>query len=198
MLTKSPRPGYLPLEFRDKVFNCCRCHEKQWVELWDKRLKSRFALTPDGLWFLHPRITSGYLGKEKRRATRLKSEEEKAEPVANRALGPLAALWNEVCVKLPRVMASTSDRLARERVRLKERSLDEWRKVFVAVNASPFLCGETSSWRASFDWIVSNPRNASKVLEGNYEKGGGPKSPGSKSEAITENIENWIHGRTQP
>src|SRR5262245_59597554 len=92
MLDQSPLPGHLPLDFRDKVFPMCSCHDKQWAELWEKRLRSRFALTPDGQWFLHPRITSSLLGKEKRKAIRRSVE----RPVT-KILGPLASLWNEVC-----------------------------------------------------------------------------------------------------
>lgn len=80
----------------------------------------------------------------------------------------LASLWNEIVGK-PSVMELSKGRTAKARLRLKERSLDQWREVFEQIKNTPFLCGENDrGWRATFDWIISNDENALKVLEGKY------------------------------
>lgn len=40
---------------------------------------------------------------------------------------------------------------------------------FTKIRGSPFLRGDTSDFRVSFDWII-NPTNLAKVLEGNYDE----------------------------
>jgi len=41
--------------------------------------------------------------------------------------------------------------------------------VFAKIRASPFLRGETTTFRASFNWII-NPTNLVKILEGAYDE----------------------------
>lgn len=40
---------------------------------------------------------------------------------------------------------------------------------FTKIRGSPFLRGDTSDFRVSFDWIIT-PANLAKVLEGNYDE----------------------------
>lgn len=79
-------------------------------------------------------------------------------------------LWNtEAAESLPRCRGLTDKRITHIRRRLSERSVEEWREVIRRINGSPFLLGESSSWRATFDWVIQSPDNALKVLEGKYD-----------------------------
>ena len=82
----------------------------------------------------------------------------------------LVDLWNqETAPPIARCRGLSKGRAAQARQRLSERSLEEWRGVYRAVNQSPFLRGDNDrGWRASFDWILK-PENVLKVLEGKYE-----------------------------
>lgn len=98
-------------------------------------------------------------------------EESVAEPPPGDKSPPpslLKDLWNEV-VKSPAVKEFTKARAAKCRVRLQERSLDEWRVVFQRVKESPFCQGDNDrGWRADFDWITKSQETAARVLEGKY------------------------------
>ncbi len=83
--------------------------------------------------------------------------------------------WNAVCVSLPKVKAMTETRKAHIRKRLAEFGKDVVAQLatvealFETVEASDFLCGRSSSWKANFDWLFGSPNNWVKVMEGNYE-----------------------------
>ena len=95
------------------------------------------------------------------------------------ALSPLAEFWNSACPSLPAVREMSENRRKKEKLRLKERpDLDEWERIFRMIDESSFCRGNgRTGWRATFDWIIDNPDNAIKVLEGKYEnyKNGRPK-----------------------
>lgn len=81
----------------------------------------------------------------------------------------LADLWNQVVVN-PSVKELGKARVAKIRLRLKERSLDAWRGVFERIKASRFCMGENErGWAASFDWIIRSEETAARVLEGKYD-----------------------------
>jgi hypothetical protein len=88
-------------------------------------------------------------------------------------LTDLELLWNSSVDKnksnLPKVIRSSDKRKRDQKVRLKDRSLDEWKKVFDKINTTPFLRGDTGDWKATFDWIMGNENNANKVMEDNYK-----------------------------
>ena len=86
--------------------------------------------------------------------------------------------WNEnVEAGIPKLKSLTKDRLDRLVKRCDEmgkRTLPEAQEHFAELikrmNKSPFCRGEGStSWKASFDWLVRNNYNQLKVLEGNYD-----------------------------
>lgn len=84
----------------------------------------------------------------------------------------LAEAWNEICVPLglARVMEVRGSRREKATRRLREHpALGYWRGVFSAIKSQGFLLGKgKGSWRASFDWLVENDVNATKVIEGRY------------------------------
>ena len=86
--------------------------------------------------------------------------------------------WNEnVESGIPKLKSLTKDRLDRLVKRCDEmgkRTLPDAQEHFAELikrmNKSPFCRGEgSSSWKASFDWLVRNNYNQLKVLEGNYD-----------------------------
>lgn len=94
------------------------------------------------------------------------------EGAAGSPLTPLAALWNQKCPGLPRVLSVTAKWREKERLRLTHRPLEEWGAIFERINASSFCRGESAGdrkWVATYDWIIANNENGEKVLQGKYD-----------------------------
>lgn len=88
----------------------------------------------------------------------------------NNKLSALSSLWNEICKSLPQVRESSKKRHLKESVRITERPIEEWKRVFEKIEASDFCKGTGSTtWRATYDWIINSQDNAIKVLEGKYD-----------------------------
>ncbi|WP_458250532.1 hypothetical protein [Geobacter anodireducens] len=84
----------------------------------------------------------------------------------------LVESWNQAVTgtAIPRVRDITPSRTKKAKVRLRERSLEEWDLVFRKIAESSYCKGGgRDAWVASFDWIISNDGNAAKVLEGLYD-----------------------------
>ena len=87
-------------------------------------------------------------------------------------------LWNYICVSLPRIAKLTEARKQKIRSRLDEFGCqpEEWlttaETLFRRVQASDFLTGRKTDWKASFDWVFDNCKNWVKVTEGNYDNKG--------------------------
>lgn len=85
-------------------------------------------------------------------------------------------LWNEVVkgTSLSPARSLSEESLRKCNTRLKERSIQEWEKVFRLMTASTFMCGGgNKGWKATFGWIIKNSDNAEKVLEWNYQNADG-------------------------
>lgn len=122
-------------------------------------------------------------------------------------LSSLARLWNDTCPHLPRVREVSWARRRKERLRLEERPLSEWQEVFTKIEASSFCRGSgPTGWKATYDWIIENPDNAIKVLEGKYddavrpveEKRPKPKSCGSCADGLRANVQRLQPERWYP
>ena len=92
----------------------------------------------------------------------------------------VVALWHECCPQLAQVTKLTDIRRKAIVRLLREWQLDKGeqeaqiRSLFRKISASPFLTGQTGSWRASFDWIISGKGrngvpNWLKVMEDQYK-----------------------------
>lgn len=87
-------------------------------------------------------------------------------------------LWNSICVSLPKIAKLTEARKQKIRSRLDEFGCqpEEWlttaETLFKRVQASDFLTGRKTDWKASFDWLFENGKNWVKVTEGNYDNKG--------------------------
>lgn len=82
-------------------------------------------------------------------------------------------LWNEACKNGNMISARelSKSRIEKCKIRLKERTMEEWGKIFNLCTKSPFLNGNgKNGWKASFDWVISNADNAVKILEGKYNQ----------------------------
>lgn len=115
--------------------------------------------------------------------------DSKAEPSpdesdqgANRKSVPfqeIVALYNELCPSLPKAQL-TDNRRKPIRARWLDRTaagdenpIDWFRLLFTKAEASDFLSGRRPgsgnvNWRCGFDWLTG-PKNAPKVIEGNYD-----------------------------
>ena len=90
--------------------------------------------------------------------------------------GEVLRLWNSATSgsAMPQAKELNADRAAKVRARIRERSLEQWQAIFERMKTTPFLNGDNDrGWRATFDWIMSNASNASKVIEGKYDHSGG-------------------------
>ena len=110
-----------------------------------------------------------------------KEEESKEKKSIKYPYQGICDLWNSVCVSLPRIAKITEARRQKIRARLDEFGCqpEEWlttaETLFKRVQASDFLTGRKTDWKASFDWLFENGKNWVKVTEGNYDnkRGGG-------------------------
>ncbi|WP_428067348.1 DUF6291 domain-containing protein [Chryseobacterium gambrini] len=77
--------------------------------------------------------------------------------------------FNEKCKSLPKVKILTEPRKKKIAARIKEFGIDKVLSVIDETNDSRFLNGENNqNWQASFDWLIE-PKNFTKILEGNYK-----------------------------
>lgn len=80
--------------------------------------------------------------------------------------------WNENCGPLPKVKQLTSGRQEKIRTRLSgnPKFLDTLLAATRKAATTRFLCGGGDrGWKATFDWMIGNDENATRVLEGAYD-----------------------------
>lgn len=108
----------------------------------------------------------------------LKGKESKGKEIKGNNNKTFVELFNSTCPSFPQVRSLSKGREAKIGLRLKEHpDFAWWREVFAKMESTPFLKGQNKrQWRASFDWLIDNDRNAIKVQEGNYEKGQGQRT----------------------
>lgn len=88
----------------------------------------------------------------------------------------VAALWNSICVSLPKVISLNASRRKKIDLRADEMkrlgrgtAMEVFSEVFRAIEATDFLAGRVGkTWKATFDWVIENGENWLKVLEGKY------------------------------
>lgn len=100
--------------------------------------------------------------------------------------------FNSICISLPKIKSMTDRRKKKINTRLKDLggNVDLLEDIFHRVEASDFLTGRIATeedWIASFDWIIKNQDNLSKIVEGNYDNKGKPKQSGH-SRPTTEEL----------
>lgn len=81
----------------------------------------------------------------------------------------IADLYNETCVSFPRLTKLSDSRKKAIRARMKQYSVDDFRRMFEMAESSDFLKGKNGkNWPATFDWMVKDA-NMAKILDGNYQ-----------------------------
>lgn len=78
-------------------------------------------------------------------------------------------MYNDTCVSLPKVTALSDKRKKAIRARLRQYSVDDFKRLFEKAEASNFLKGGNErDWTANFDWLIKDA-NMAKTLDGNYD-----------------------------
>ena len=79
-------------------------------------------------------------------------------------------LFNAICISLPSIQKLTNSRKDKVSKRWKEiPDIEQWKQLFRQVECTPFLLGKNDrGWKASFDWLLANDSNYTKVLESQY------------------------------
>lgn len=77
-------------------------------------------------------------------------------------------IFNLTCVDLSRASKLTEERENLVLKILKDYTLEDIGVVFKNVSESDYLCGKKVSWKASFDWILTE-KNFINILEGKYK-----------------------------
>lgn len=95
----------------------------------------------------------------------------------------IADLYNETCVSFHHLTKLSDSRKRAIRARLKQYSVDDFRKMFEMAESSDFLKGNNEKkWLATFDWMIKDA-NMAKILDGNYsDKKEGDKNGEQSSE----------------
>jgi predicted phage replisome organizer len=92
----------------------------------------------------------------------------------------IKTIYNEICKSLPKVNTLSSSRKKKIKCRWIEiGSMDKFKALFEKSENTPFLKGNNPrGWTATFDWLMENDKNWSKVMEGNYETNSNAKATG--------------------
>ena len=79
-------------------------------------------------------------------------------------------LYHEICVSYPKLIKLSDNRKTAIAARFKEYNynIEIFRTLFMKAEDSEFLKGNTTSWKADFDWLM-NQSNMTKVLEDRYK-----------------------------
>lgn len=80
----------------------------------------------------------------------------------------IANMYNEICISFPRLTKLSDSRKKAIKARLKQYSVEDFKRLFTMAEESSFLKGQNNrNWLANFDWLIRDA-NMAKVLDGNY------------------------------
>lgn len=91
----------------------------------------------------------------------------------------LVDMYHNLCPSLSKVTKLNANRKSLLKARHRDHGLDGLNTLFAKAEASDFLSGRTSRWKATFDWLLKDS-NCLKVLEGNYDLNDTPPDKQSK------------------
>ncbi len=80
----------------------------------------------------------------------------------------IIAVFNEICKSLPKVLKLNDSRKKALKDAQRHLGNTTFEDFFKRVEASDFLTGRKTDWRANFDWIIAQ-YNMLKILEGNFD-----------------------------
>ena len=94
----------------------------------------------------------------------------------------IADMYNDTCVSYPRLTVLSEGRKKAIRARMKNYTVEDFKRLFEMAERSSFLKGGNDrDWSATFDWLIKDA-NMAKVLDGNYEdrkEGGNDEQEGT-------------------
>ena len=94
---------------------------------------------------------------------------EERKKVALKKESEIVDFFNSTCTRLSKVQLLTEPRKKKISARISEVGFEKVKEIITAVSESNFLNGENPrNWTAEFDWILE-PKNFTKILEGNYK-----------------------------
>jgi hypothetical protein len=107
-------------------------------------------------------------------------------------LKDFSELWNQRRGSLPKVMRLTDSRKDKIKSRMAEGiTLDMLTQAIDLCLKSPFLRGDNDrGWTATFDWLIENDKNMTKVLEGQYSNNGNGGMKNGNNNAV---ISTWLN-----
>ena len=80
----------------------------------------------------------------------------------------IISMYNDTCVSFPKVQALSEARKKAIKARLKQYTVEDFKRLFELAESSAFLKGANNrNWSANFDWLIKDT-NMAKVLDGNY------------------------------
>lgn len=98
-------------------------------------------------------------------------------------------MYNDTCVSFPKVQSISENRKKAIKARLRQYSVEDFKRLFEMAEQSDFLKGANNrNWSANFDWLIKDA-NMAKVLDGNYQnrqQGVTPAQPEQETPEITE------------
>ena len=112
----------------------------------------------------------------------------------------IADMYNATCVSFPRLTKLSDRRKKAIKARLKNYSIEDFKKLFEMAEGSSFLKGQnTRNWSATFDWLIMDG-NMAKVLDGNYADNGRNEvqQPQPKVNAYQEQMEKMLGENYKP
>lgn len=96
--------------------------------------------------------------------------------------------YHSICLDLPKIRTLTKQRRSTVKARLSENGMDTITEAFRKAQASDFLTGKVTDFKASFDWIMK-PSNFCKILEGNYDNRPTPARPANNEPQRSSSID---------
>jgi len=102
--------------------------------------------------------------------------------------------FNTICTSLSRVQKMTSGRKNKLSKRWEEMpNIEQWKQLFTIAECTPFLKGiNEKKWKASFDWLIKNDSNYTRVLEGQYgtQEGQADQKPNEEYQKLKASLDN--------
>lgn len=109
---------------------------------------------------------------------------------------PAIDAWNAMAkpLKIPIIQRPTPERIKKLNLRLGEiGGIEGWMIMLEKIRKSRFLRGDSGDWRVFFDWVL-NPKNLTKLMEGNYDDRPNGTSPNDRK-GTAELIREAVAGR---
>lgn len=144
---------------KERYVNRCEKNRENVKKRWDKTRKQSNTTVYDG-----KQSNTNYTDKDKDKD----KDMDKGKDRDRIDYQLIADMYNDTCVSFPRLLKLSDTRKRAIKARLKQYTIEDFRKLFEMAECSSFLKGQNArDWSASFDWLIKDS-NMAKVLDGNY------------------------------